>query len=171
MDAKKKLNYLSLIALYPMLSTLIMTFVWQVEQVYHTPILGGYYFKWVYLYSEFNPNWLAESYLPYTRVLYTFYILGYLALFVLTWLTLLRRRGKAVCLWSLAGLWLADCGWIVADMVMVEVQWQLIVLLAEHLLFIFGAIFCSLEYLKIKKKNPELFVKKSRKKVYRKRFE
>ncbi len=170
MNAKKKLNYLSLIAFYPILSTLLMTLIWQIEQVYITPFLGGYYFKWVYLYSEYNGNWL---YLPYTRVLYTVYILGYLTVFVLTWLIVLRRKGKALGLWCLSGLWLADCGWILAEMIMTQnTQWQSFVLLAEHILFIAIAMFCSLYYLKIKKKHPELFVRKHpRKKAYKKRFE
>ncbi len=172
MDAKKKLNYLSLIAFYPILSTLVMTLVWQIEQVYHTPMIGGYYFKWVYLYSEFNPNWLSGAYLPYTRVLYFIYIFGYLALVVLAFLTCALRKGKAICLWCIVGLWLADCIWVVADMIIVEVQWQLFILLAEHLLFIFGAVVCSLWYLKIKKENPALFeIKQRRKKVYKKRFQ
>ncbi len=172
MSAKSKMRALSLISSYPIFSTFLMTFIWQILQKYVTPFLGGYYFKWVFLYTESNPDWLSEEYLPSTRILYSVYIGAYFLLALLTLLVLFRRRGKALCSWCICGLWLADCGWIVADMVMSEVRWQGVFLLGEHLVCIAGAVLFSVLYLQLKKSEPALFQKRYRKKkVYRKRFQ
>ena len=171
MSPKKKLNLFSLIALYPLVSTFLMTMIWQIVQSYVTPLLGGYYFKWVFLYSENNNEWLSDSYLTVTRILYFVYLSAYLLLFILTLLVLFRRRGKAVCLWAICGLWIADGVWIIIDMAMTGACWQLFVLLGEHLLFLGVAFVFTLYYLKLKKEYPEWFKKKRRhKNVYRKRF-
>ena len=149
-----------------------MTLIWQVSQQYLTPFLGGYYFKWVFLYTDNNPDWLKEPYLLLTRIFYFVYIGAYVLLVLLTLLILFRRHGKAICSWSICGLWFADCGWIIWDMTMSGIKWQLFVLLGEHLIFIVLTIFLSILYLKIKKTDPELFqIKKRRNKVYRKRFQ
>ncbi len=172
MTSKNKIRALSLISLYPLFSTFLMTLIWQVSQEYLTPILGGYYFKWVFLYTENNSDWLSEPYLPLTRILYFIYLGSYLLLLVLSLLTLFRRRGKAVCSWCICGLWLADCGWIVRDMAVSGIRWQLFILLAEHLVFIALTFFLSILYLRVKKTDPDLFkVKKRRSRVYRKRFQ
>lgn len=172
MSAKNKLRVLSLISLYPVVSTFLMTLIWQIVQQYVEPFIGGYYFKWVYLYTENNSDWLSKEYLTATRILYLIYIGAYVLLIIFTLFVLFHRRGKAVCTWCICGLWLADCGWIVADMIMTGVRWQSFVLLGEHLIFIVCAFFFSILYFRLKKTDPELFRKRSRKnKVYRKRFQ
>ncbi len=172
MSAKNKFRALSLICLYPIISTFLMTLIWQISQQYIEPFIGGYYFKWVYLYTENNPNWLSNEHLTSTRILYFIYIGSYLLLVLLTGLALCRRRGKSICTWCICGLWLADCGWIVADMVMSSVRWQSFFLLGEHLIFILCATCFSVQYHRLKKTNPELFRKSHRKnKIYRKRFQ
>lgn len=171
MSSKKKMNLYSMVALYPLVSTFLMTMIWQISQNYMIPFLGGYYFKWVFLYSENNNEWLSDGYLGVTRTLYFVYIGAYLLLFVLTLLVLFRRRGKAVCLWGICGLWVADGVWIVVDMVMTGACWQSFVLLGDHLIFFVGAFLFSLYYLRLKKEYPEWFKKKRwQKNVYRKRF-
>ena len=171
MSPQSKIRAFSLICLYPIVSTLVMTLIWQVLQRYVDPFLGGYYFKWVFLYSENNPEWLSASFLPLTRILYFVYIGGYALLFVLTLLTLFLRNGKVACSWAICGLWLADCGWIIMDIVMSGVQWQDIMLLVEHLIFIACTILFSVFYLRLKKEFPEWFKKHKNKTAYRKRFQ
>lgn len=147
-----------------------MTLIWQIVQQYIAPFLGGYYFKWVYLYSENNEEWLSESYLTATRWLYFIYIFAYISLFVLMVLVLFRRNGKAVCLWAMCGFWIADIVWIVLDLINTGAQWQLFILIAEHVVFLFFAALFSVFYLKMKKEYPELFRRKKRYRVYKKRF-
>lgn len=172
MSSKNKIRALSLISLYPLISTFLMTLIWQISQQYLTPFLGGYYFKWVFLYTDNNPDWLKEPYLPLTRILYSIYIGAYLLLVLLAVLILFRRRGKALCSWCVCGLWLVDCGWIVWDITMSGIQWQLFFLLGEHLIFIVLTLYLSFLYLRVKKTAPELFhAKKHRNNVYRKRFQ
>ncbi len=171
MSAKTKLRSLSLICLYPIVSTFLMTLIWQITQRYIDPFLGGYYFKWVFLYAENNPHWLSPDYIATTRVLYSIYIAAYVLLFLFSVLALFRRRGKAVFAWGICVLWLGDCGWIVADMVMSAVKWQSWILLGEHLIFIVWTILLSIWYLELKKTHPDLFRKKrTPRTVYRNRF-
>ncbi len=172
MSAKNKLRVLSLICLYPMISTFLMTLIWQIVQRYVDPFLGGYYFKWVFLYTENNPDWLSDTYLPTTRILYFIYLASYVILTALTLLAVCRRRGKAVCTWCICGLWVADGVWVILDLAMSGIKWQSFILLAEHLIFIAWAVIFSVVYLRLKKTDPELFRKKKhRRNVYRRRFQ
>ena len=172
MSSKNKIRLLSLLSLYPILSTFFMTLIWQIAKQYLPPIFGGYYFKWVFLYSENNPNWLKDPYLPLTRVLYFIYIGAYLLMVLFTVLILFRRRGKGIFSWCLCGLWFADCCWIIWDMAAAGVKWQSIFLLGEHLIYILLTVFLSVLYLQLKKTEPELFrVRRRRNKIYRRRFQ
>lgn len=173
MSPKNKLRTMSLIGLYPIVSTFLMTMIWQIAQRYLTPFMGSYYFKWVFLYTENNPHWLSEDYLPVTRILYFVYILSYIALIILSILILCRRLGKAVCIWCICGLWLADAIWIVVDMVMSGAKSEAFILLAEHFIFISWAILFSIVYLRLKKTDPDLFKTRKRrnKNAYRARFQ
>ncbi len=171
MTPKKKLQWLCCVALYPMVSTFLMTLIWQIFQQNFTPFLGGYYFKWVYLYSENNEQWLSESYLTMTRWIYFAYLAAYLSLALLTVLVLFRRKGKAVCIWGICGLWIADIVWIVLDIVNSGVQWQFFILIGEHLIFVLCSVLFSVYYIKLKREFPQWFKKKKRKyNLYQKRF-
>ena len=171
MTQQKKLRLLSCISLYPLFSTFLMTLIWQIARQYCTPFLGGYYFKWVFLYSENNSEWLSESYLTVTRWLYFVYIGAYVTLVILTLLVLFRRNGKAICTWILCGLWVGDLVWIVLDMVNSGIQWQFFFLMGEHLIFLVCSVVFSVYYLQTKRKFPELFkLKKRNRHFYRKRF-
>ena len=171
MTPKKKLQLFSCIAIYPLFSTFLMTMIWQITQQYLAPFFGGYYFKWVYLYTEYNDDWLATSYLTATRWIYFIYIFAYVALLILTALALFRRNGKAICIWAICGFWIADIVWIVLNLINTGVQWQSYVLIGEHVIFLFFAALFSVYYLKFKKEFPELFRKKKRyRNAYRNRF-
>lgn len=170
---KMKLLPLSLVCLYPMVSTFVMTLIWQIQQSFSLPFLGVNYFSWVQLYTVETPNWLGAEMLLRTRIYYSVYVVAFVVLAILTVLALVCRRGKAICSFAIAGLWLADCGWIVWDMISAGVTWQNILNLSEHLIFLAWIVLLSLMYLHLKKTNPELFVRKSRKRhknVYRSRF-
>ncbi len=169
MSAKNKLTILSALCFYPVVSTFLMTLIWQFFGAEIPPFLGGYFYKWVFTYSENNPDWLKEPYLAATRALYFVYIFSYVLIFLLALLSL-RRRGKAVCAWGICLLWLADCGWIVAEMIMTGAEWHYFVLLGEHLVFVAVTVLFSLFYLKLKKDEPGLFKKRRRNKTYRNRF-
>lgn len=170
MSAKTKLRAISALCLYPMVSTFLMTLIWQIFGTSVEPFLGGYYFKWVFLYTEHNPDWLEAEYLFTTRVLYFVYIAAYLLLAILTLLILFRRRGKAISIWILCSLWIADGVWIVLDMINTVTSWQPWVRLAEHFVFIALAVLGSFVYLQVKKENPQWFRKKRKQIAYRNRF-
>jgi len=164
-------NFLSvkLVCLYPILSTFLMTMVWQVTQFYYKPFLGGYYFKWMHLYTVDNANWLSGSLKTQSQVLFSVYLFSYILLSVLTLLAVFSRRRKHVYLWGICGVWLADAGWIVWDMVHFQtVRWQHVVNLVEHLLFLAVAIAVSVLYLRLKKQEPDLF-KPGKKRFFRKK--
>ena len=167
----KKLRIASLISCYPLVSTFAMTLIWQIMQLYCDPFLGGYYFKWVFIYTLKNPNWLEEESLTLSRVYYSVYVLGGILLAIATVLLLVRRRGKAICAWIISALWLADSAWIVRQLCTDGVSWQGSVNLAEHLLFLAAMLWFSFWYLKLRKSSPELFPRKKKKRpVYRARF-
>ena len=170
MSAKAKLRAISVLALYPMASTFLMTLIWQIFGTSVEPFMGGFYFKWVFLYTENTPQWLQEEYLLLTRILYSVYVAAYLFMAILTLLILFRRRGKAISIWLLSALWLADGVWIVLDMMNISIRWQSWILLGEHCIFITLSILSSLVYLRVKKENPQQFRKKRKQIVYRNRF-
>lgn len=169
MSAKTKLITLSSLCFYPIASTFIMTLIWQLFGAEISPFLGGYFYKWVFLYSENNHDWLKEPYLGITRALYFVYIFSYILLVLLALLAL-RRRGKAVCAWGICFLWLGDCGWILSDMIMTGAEWHCFILLGEHLVYIAVTLLFSFFYLRLKKDEPQLFKKRRKKKAYRNRF-
>ncbi len=171
MTQKQKLQLFSLLSTYPLLSTFVMTLIWQITQNYLPPFFGVYYFKWVFLYSEYNEDWLSENYLAATRWLYFIYLSSFVILTILTLLVLFRRNGKAVCIWAICGLWIADSVWIVLDIINSANGWQMYFLLAEHLIFLIWAGVFSVYYLKLKREFPELFKKRKRNQYqYRTRF-
>lgn len=166
----RKFCPLSLICLYPMVSSFVMSMIWSFSQVYFPPFMGGYYFKWVFLYTENNPDWLGGELLVRSQVYYSIYIIFYFILTVLTLLALFFRRGKVLSAWMICFVWLTDSGWIVWDMVSSGVRWQGIVNLAEHMIFLIWTIVFSLAYIRLKKASPELFKRKKRKRMEKKYY-
>lgn len=170
-SAERKLIPLSLICQYPLISTFLMSLIWQFAQVYTPHFLGGYYFKWVYLYTADNTDWLGADKITASRIYYFIYIFGYLLLLSFSLWALLFRNGKAIAAWGICFLWLADCGWVVYDMISSELSWNGIICLAEHVVFILWTIVFSLFYLRLKRSDPGLFCSRPRKKKSEKKYQ
>jgi hypothetical protein len=166
---RKKMLPINLVCLYPLVSTFLMTMIWQVAQYYYKPFLGGYYFKWMHLYIVDNGDWLEGSLKAQSQVLFSVYLAAYLLLAVFTVLAVFSVKRKLIYLWAVGILWLADFGWIVWDMIHFQtVRWQHIFNLAEHLLFFAAVVLASLYCFRLKKAEPELF-KVKKKKFFRKK--
>ncbi len=172
---RQKLLPMTLVCLYPLASTFLMTMIWQIAQHYYKPFLGGYYFKWVHLYILENPNWLRGELKVQSQVLFSVYLAVYAILAMLTVLSLCSRRKRPYMAWAMGVIWIADGYWIVWDMLHTNnVCWQYVFNLVEHLLFLIAAVVVSIQYWKLKRAEPELFLRKKRKvfrkKTYVKRF-
>ena len=157
---KRKILPASLVGFYPLVSTFLMTLVWQILQNYCIPFMGVYFFSWVQVYAEVNPAWLSGSGKTLSQIFFSIYLIGVLACFVLSLLACFRRKGKAVCLWILCGIWSADLGFLLWDMFANGVYWQQCICLGEHLIFLAWALLFSLFYLKAKQEDPEYFKSK-----------
>lgn len=155
---------------YPVFSTLVMTLIWQFVQIYYTPFMGGYYFQWIYLYTQDHPDLFSGDLKFQSQILYAVYILTLIAVPVLTVLAAVRERQRSYFAWALCGLWAADCGWILREMAISGGKWQEGVNLAEHLVFLVLTVAISLLSLKSKKTNGASKSKKKTKKEYSYRF-
>ena len=163
-DDRQKLTPMLLVCLYPLVSTFLMTMVWQITQHYYKPFLGGYYFKWMHLYTVDNSNWLQGELKAQSQVLFSIYLAAYLLLFAFVLISVFFLRLRAYMAWGMGLVWIADGGWIVWDMIhKSNVCWQYIFNLTEHVLFLGAVVVFSVRYLKLRKNNPELFAKKVKK--------
>lgn len=160
---------LSLLCLYPTVSTFAMLMVWQITQVISAPFMGFYYHSWIYIY--FMDHTFQEN-RPMPQILFSAYLLCMIALLVLAILALAKKRLRTYFAWAICGIWVADCGWILREMAYSGGVWQDGVLLAEHLLYLALTVFFSILYLQLKKKEPGRFKgkKKKKKAVYTSRF-
>lgn len=172
---RRKLMPMTLVCLYPLVSTFLMTMIWQITQYYYKPFLGGYYFKWVYLYTVDHSDWLRGDLKVQSQVLFSIYLAAYFIVTVLTVIALCSRRLRPYMAWGMCVLWIADGYWIVWDMLHTNnFAWQYFFNLCEHLLFFVAVAVFSVLYLKLKRAEPDLFVPRPRKwfrkKTYTKRF-
>lgn len=167
---RRKVTPMMLVCLYPLVSTFFMTLIWQITMFYYKPFLGGYYFKWVHLYTVDNSDWLRGDLKGQSQVLFSIYLLSYVALVTFALIAYFSRRLRPYMAWGMGLIWIADGYWIVWDMLRTEdVCWQYIFNLVEHLLFLAAVVIFSIYYLKLKKTDPHLFVVKKRKPWFRKK--
>lgn len=167
---KGKLMPLSLICLYPLVSTFLMTLIWQIVQIYIPHFMGGYYYKWVYLYTLNNTEWLSSEHIVASRIYYFIYIGSFLLLLILSACAFFARKFKPYFAWAICLLWLGDCGFMVWDLFFNEGHWLGFLCLAEHVIFVLWTVTLSVFCLRLRKTDPNLFLQKKKKRFRKKHY-